>query len=168
MESDIEIPEKLVNECNELNNINTKNKVKNKFSGFWFYDENGIKKYNVEKIIENLSVREGKGLVRDVCSILNEERRDLLEKCFMIIGKSHFLSLVEKSFKIQNEGGITKTLPQNKGELEEKKSSGGILFKLLKTEGGLSKQDMKEIFVKDYKARNQRRKLEKQIERLSI
>jgi hypothetical protein len=39
------------------------------------------------------------------------------------------------------------------------KSTGGILFKLIKTGGGIAKQQLKEIFKKDYTQRNQRKKV---------
>jgi hypothetical protein len=39
-----------------------------------YYNDKGEKKYNIDKILSYLSNREGKGLVRDICTLLGEER----------------------------------------------------------------------------------------------
>ena len=38
------------------------------------YNDKGEKKYNIDKIIAYLTNREGKGLIRDICTLLGEER----------------------------------------------------------------------------------------------
>lgn len=161
---------------------------------FKIINEKGERIYNIEKIINHLSSREGKGLVRDVCNIIGEERRDLLEKTYALIEKEFFIKLVEKALKIQNEGGLIKQKPNkilnnenfsskellnenDENELnindnisneKNKKSTGGVLFNLIKTESGISKQNLKEIFKKNYQGRNQRKKIIKKMEKLLI
>jgi hypothetical protein len=39
-----------------------------------YYNNQGEKKYNIDKILAYLYNREGKGLVRDICILLGEER----------------------------------------------------------------------------------------------
>ena len=65
-----------------------------------------------------------------------------------------------------NEGGIYKIV---RGEQsEDKKSAGGILFHYIKTEGNLTRDQYKELFKKDYKTRNEKRKLIKKIDKLLL
>jgi hypothetical protein len=39
-----------------------------------YYNDKGEKKYNIDKIVSYLNNREGKGLIRDICILLAEER----------------------------------------------------------------------------------------------
>jgi hypothetical protein len=39
-----------------------------------YFTINGEKKYHIDKILAHLENREGKGLVRDICALLGEER----------------------------------------------------------------------------------------------
>jgi hypothetical protein len=156
-------------------------------SNFKSFNKKGEREYNIKKIMDHLANREGKGFVRDVSEIIGEERRDLLEKSYAIIGKAHFLVLLEKALEIQNEGGVGKLIPSpgpgvenkkhdNEMRVEpveneannEKKSTGGVLFKLLKKEGGMSKENLKEIFRIDYQSRNQKKKMMKKMEKLLL
>jgi hypothetical protein len=68
--------------------------------------------------------------------------------------------------KTMNEGGIFKIV---KGEeSQEKKSAGGILFHYIKTEGNMTKDQYKELFKRDWKARNEKRKLIKNLDKLLL
>jgi hypothetical protein len=147
-------------------------------SHFRTFNQKGEREYNMENIFTHLKNREGKGLVRDVCDIIGEERRDLLEKCYGIIGKDMFLGLLEKTLKIQNDGGVDKFSSKETEKMKieedpnldqkEKKTTGGIFLKLIKTESGMSKQNIKDIFRIDYQSRNQRKKLIKKMEKLLL
>jgi hypothetical protein len=90
----------------------------------------------------------------------------VLESIYHLIGKDILLALTEKTMKLQNEGGMFKTL--NGIVTEEKKTPGGILFTLIKNAGVIEKADYKLIFKKDYKSRNEKRKLMKKIEKLNL
>lgn len=56
------------------------NKITNKIdvTKLKYYNDKGEKKYNIDRIMTYLSNREGKGLIRDICSLLGEERVILL------------------------------------------------------------------------------------------
>ncbi len=125
-------------------------------------NDKGERKYNIEKLITFLNEKEGKGLVSSLCDVIKEPRRDLLEHTLTIIGKEHFLNLVEKALAAQNEGGIKKKINN------EIKTVGGVLFKLIKKDAGLNKESIKEIFKVDYQGRNQRKKLMNKINKLQI
>ena len=90
----------------------------------------------------------------------------MLESILQIVGKDPLLNLTEKTMRIQNDGGIYKTI--NGKVTEEKKTAGGILFTLIKKAGLIEKSDYKLIFKKDYKSRNENRKLMKKIEKLNL
>ena len=53
-----------------------------------------------------------------------------------------------------------------KNEDESNKSAGGVLFHLIK--GELPKQELKTIFKRDYKARNQRKKMYNLMNKLEL
>lgn len=137
-------------------------------SNFRAFNEKGERIYEVEEMINYLSNKEGKSLIRDLCSLIGEERRDLLEQCFQVMDKKIFLKLVEKSLVIQNEGGVEKKTNNTIDLHNEKKTTGGILFRLIKKEGEIAKDELKQIFKKDYHAKNQRRKIIKNMEKLII
>lgn len=76
------------------------------------------------------------------------------------------INFTEKTMKTMNDGGMYKIV---RGEVsQEKKSAGGILFHYIKTEAGLTKQQHKELFKRDWKARNEKRKIIKKIDKLLI
>jgi hypothetical protein len=62
--------------------------------------------------------------------------------------------------EIQNNGGMLK---QNTTSY---KSPGGVFFHLLKKE--IPKDDLRKIFKRDYKTRNQKKKIFKKMEKLGI
>lgn len=89
--------------------------------------------------------------------------------------KEHLIYLVEKTMRIQNEGGIEKklTIPKNKKEQENKsenkvKTSGGVLFSLIRSESGLNKAEIKKIFTKDTKLNNEKKKIMRKMDKLLL
>lgn len=122
----------------------------------------GIRQYNVEKIINSLKVKDGHNLVNYVGYVLSEKRKDVIKRAYNELGKEMLLAFLEKTMTIENEGGLEKAQNNN----NEKKSPGGIFFKLVKN--GISKETAKKIFVKNYKDRNERKKLMRKIENLLI
>lgn len=156
------------------NKINTDlQKSSSSKSHFRTFNDKGERVFNIENIFTHLNKRDGKGLVRDVCDIIGEERRDLLEKCYAIVGKDIFLGLLEKTLKIQNDGGVDKYKDCEKMKMKiedksDKKTTGGIFLKLIKTDSGMSKQNIKDIFRVDYQSRNEKRKLMKKMEKLVL
>jgi hypothetical protein len=136
----------------------------------------GEKKFNVDKLILSIKEKDGHALVNFIGYILSEKRKDVIKKAYAELGKEMLVALVEKTLIIENEGGISKSdqmiSPTEKGKVNsnnnERKTPGGVLFKLIKDESGITKEAMKKIFVKNYKDRNERRKLIKKIENLGI
>jgi hypothetical protein len=76
------------------------------------------------------------------------------------------INFTEKTMGMMNEGGMYKLVKGEKSQ--EKKSAGGILFHYIKTEGNLTRDQYKELFKRDYKARNEKRKLIKKIDKLLL
>lgn len=80
------------------------------------------------------------------------------------------LHLVQKALTIQNEGGQTAKVIQEGVLIESSKTKtvGGVLFGLIKSESGLSKEVLKQIFTKDNKSRRERKKMMKKMEELLL
>lgn len=96
--------------------------------------------FNIPEQMDILTPLKGKFLVKNVCDLFNETQRLILEAAYKEVGHEEFLLLVRKSMEIQNNGGQMK-LTDNKP-----KSTGGILMKLIRTQTGLSKPQIKSIF----------------------
>jgi hypothetical protein len=117
--------------------------------------------------MDYLNSKENKIFVREVCNIIKEKNIDLIQKCFILLGKEHLLFLLQKTLTIENEGGMCRS-NSNCGEDNTKKTTGGVLLKLIKTEGCLNKQLLKELFRKDYTLKNENRKLLKKLGKMLI
>lgn len=77
--------------------------------------------------------------------------------------------------KIENDGGQLKKAISNKmtdeefNTSEQRKSPGGVLFHLLKLpENGIDKKFLKDVFRKDYKLYKDRKKLLKNLDKMSL
>jgi len=136
-------------------------------SQFVAFNSSGEKKYNIDYIINYLSSKENKIFVRELCNIIKEGNVDLIQKCFIVLGKEHLTFLLQKALTIQNEGGIKKS-NSNYEDDNTNKTTGGILLKLIKTDGGLNKQELKEIFRTDYTLKNQKKKILKNLGKMLI
>jgi hypothetical protein len=55
-------------------NTSTTNATKVDITKLRYYNELGEKKYDVDKISTYMEKRDGKGLIRDICMLLGEER----------------------------------------------------------------------------------------------
>jgi hypothetical protein len=90
-----------------------------------------------------------------------------LEGIYFITGRELLVSLLLKTLEIQNAGGMKKNPIATEEEMSEcNKSPGGVLFYLIKKE--LPKQEIKKVFKRDYKARNDRKKIYKKMAELGI
>jgi hypothetical protein len=138
-------------------------------SVFWKINQQGDKQYNTEKIIEQIKHLEGKNFAREVCSIIQEDRFDIVEKLLLKLGKEMLIAFIEKALTIQNEGGVSKNPISIRNEIcSKKKTAGGVLFQLIKFNGGLSKPEIKQIFTHDYKARRDKKRMLKMIDQMLI
>lgn len=83
---------------------------------------------------------------------------------FKKLEKDLFLGIVEKTLNIQNNGGMRKIIQSQKKSKTDTnpcdanidnetimKSTGGVFFTLIRTESGISKQELKRIFKEDHK-----------------
>ncbi len=138
--------------------ISKENKIKE-------YNQNGELKYNIEKITKECSNKEGKSFIKYVSLILNEPKEDLIEEIYKELGKDFIIACLVKTLSIENEGGMSKQLPSLSGQ---KKSPGGIFFYLMKTSYPTVKTIIKKLFHINYKERNQRKKVYRKLDKLSI
>jgi len=90
-------------ELNTKKSLNTLNCILSNNDKYFFFNTNGKKLYNIEKIMENLNKRNGKAIVLEVCNIIKEKRIDMFEKILEIIGKDIFLNRLEKTLEIHNK-----------------------------------------------------------------
>lgn len=98
----------------------------------------------------------------------------------MRIGKNNFLNILEKTLTIQNSGGEYFIRPTKKSASKNSnsasnshkilKTAGGVFFSLVKKECGLTKEEIKYIFLfqQSRKINKQSNGLAKELEKLLI
>ena len=139
------------------------------------YNLNGDLIYNIDNIKIECKKREGLNLIKYICFILNENREDLLIRFYETLGKDFLLRKFYETLEIENKGGIYKKIPNNKKEdneifiieNKERKTSGGVLFSLLKQDNE-SKLIYKKLTKIDFKERNSRKKTYKLLKKLAL
>ena len=139
------------------------------------YNLNGDLIYNIDNIKIECKKREGLNLIKYICFILNENREDLLIRFYEKLGKDFLLGKFYETLEIENKGGIYKKIPNNKKEdneifiieNKERKTSGGVLFSLLKQDNE-SKLIYKKLTKIDFKERNSRKKTYKLLKKLAL
>ena len=155
-----------------------KQKVINKsleIKGIKKYNLNGDLIYNIDNIKIECKKREGLNLIKYICFILNENREDLLIRFYEKLGKDFLLGKFYETLEIENKGGIYKKKANNKKddneifiiENKERKTSGGVLFSLLKQDNE-SKLIYKKLTKIDFKERNSRKKTYKLLKKLAL
>jgi hypothetical protein len=139
------------------------------------YNLNGDLMYNIDNIKIECEKREGINLIKYICFILNENREDLIVGFYQHLGKDFLLGKFYETLEIENKGGIYKKIPNKKKdeneifliEDQERKTSGGVLFSLLKQDKE-SKLIYKKITKNDFKERNNRKKTYKLLKKLAL
>ena len=139
------------------------------------YNLNGDLMYNIDNIKIECKKREGLNLIKYICFILNENREDLLIRFYEKLGKDFLLGKFYETLEIENKGGIYKKKANNKKddneifiiENKERKTSGGVLFSLLKQDNE-SKLIYKKLTKIDFKERNSRKKTYKLLKKLAL
>jgi len=139
------------------------------------YNLNGDLIYNIDNIKIECKKREGLNLIKYICFILNENREDLLIRFYEKLGKDFLLGKFYETLEIENKGGIYKKKANNKKddneifiiENKERKTSGGVLFSLLKQDNE-SKLIYKKLTKIDFKERNSRKKTYKLLKKLAL
>ena len=144
-----------------------------------------IEKYNfnIEEIINKCKEKDGIDLINYICVIMKEKKRNILESLYQELGKDYLIFILEKALNIQNNGGLSKEKCKyqkkeekmnqeedkniNKDIQNEKKSTGGIFFTLIKKD-----PEAKSILIKaskkDWKESKQRKKVYKLMDNLNI
>jgi hypothetical protein len=110
--------------------------------------------YNIDDIMDKLKPMTGKEIVFQVTKIMKEKRKDVIENIYKKIEREHFLAIVEKTLKIQNEGGSfftrNKVVKRENEKIlvQEKmqKTAGGVFFSIVKKECVFTKEENKLIF----------------------
>ena len=137
--------------------------------------------YNIDEIIIKCKEKDGIELINFICAIMKEKKRNLLESLYKELGKEYLISTLEKALNIENNGGLNKEKSKyqkkednkeqddNKNNkcVNEKKSTGGIFFSLIKKEPE-AKKILNKVSRKDYKEAKQRKKLYKLMDNLNI
>lgn len=163
-----------VNEA--LNNKNNNNE--------YSFLKNGI--FNVDEIIEKCQEKNGIELLNFMCFVMREKKRNILELLFKELGKEYLIAMLEKTLNIENSGGLTKgkSMYQKKKDekdekktnennsitinnINEKKTTGGIFFTLIKKDPE-AKDILSKASKKDWKESRQRKKVYKLMDKLNI
>ena len=139
--------------------------------------------FNIDEIINKCKEKDGIDLINYICVIMKEKKRNILESLYQELGKDYLIFTLEKALNIQNNGGLSKEkckYPKkeektnqeedknlNNGIQNEKKSTGGIFFTLIKKD-----PEAKSILIKaskkDWKESKQRKKVYKLMDNLNI
>ena len=139
--------------------------------------------FNIDEIINKCKEKEGIDLINYICVIMNEKKRNILESLYQELGKDYLIFTLEKALNIQNNGGLNKEkckYPKKEDKMNqeeekninnniqnEKKSTGGIFFTLIKKD-----PEAKSILIKaskkDWKESKQRKKVYKLMGNLNL
>ena len=144
-------------------------------------NENQKISYNIDEIIIKCKEKDGIELINFICAIMKEKKRNLLESLYKELGKEYLIFTLEKALNIENNGGLNKEKSKyqkkednkeqddNKNNIcvNEKKSTGGIFFSLIKKDPE-AKKILNKVSRKDYKEAKQRKKLYKLMDNLNI
>ena len=128
--------------------------------------------YNIDEIIIKCKEKDGIELINFICAIMKEKKRNLLESLYKELGKEYLISTLEKALNIENKYQKiedNKEQDDNKNNIcvNEKKSTGGIFFSLIKKDPE-AKKILNKVSRKDYKEAKQRKKLYKLMDNLNI
>jgi hypothetical protein len=139
--------------------------------------------FNIDEIINKCKEKEGIDLINYICVIMKEKKRNILESLYQELGKDYLIFTLEKALNIQNNGGLNKEkckYPKKEEKMNqeeekninnniqnEKKSTGGIFFTLIKKD-----PEAKSILIKaskkDWKESKQRKKVYKLMGNLNL
>ena len=139
--------------------------------------------FNIDEIINKFKEKEGIDLINYICVIMKEKKRNILESLYQELGKDYLIFTLEKALNIQNNGGLNKEkckYPKKEDKMNqeeekninnniqnEKKSTGGIFFTLIKKD-----PEAKSILIKaskkDWKESKQRKKVYKLMGNLNL
>ena len=168
------------NPINIFNTINTTSNVINDTENRITYLSLKKKQFNVDEIIEKCKEKNGIKLLNYMCTIMHEKKRNMLEMLYKELGKNYLILMLEKTLNIENDGGLSKgkSINSKKEEekidislvcksLNEKKSTGGIFFALIKKDPE-GKDILNKASKLDWKQSKQRKKVYKLMDKLNL
>ena len=140
--------------------------------------------FNIDEIITKCKEKDGNELINFICAVMKEKKRNILEALYKELGKDYLIFTLEKALNIENNGGLNKEKSkyQKKEEdktdqkdnnkednisINEKKSTGGIFFTLIKKDPE-GKKILNKASRKDWKEARQRKKVYKLMDNLNI
>lgn len=132
---------------------------------------NGEYIYNVEKILSECEAKykDKNSFIEYLSKILNEKQKDLLLRLYSIADKQFILSILEKTLKVINEGGIPKKDVNSQTELKENvRTVSGTFLYLIKQSDVLSKKDIKRIFWRNNAKKKEKKKFTNKFDKLNI
>ena len=148
-------------------------------------DDNHINKkiaFNIDEIMTKCKEKDGDELINYICAVMKEKKRNILESLYKELGKEYLIFTLEKALNIENSGGLNKEKckyqkKEDKKEknvdninntcVNEKKSTGGIFFTLVKKDPE-AKAILNKASRKDWKEAKQRKKVYKLMDNLNI
>ena len=142
------------------------------------------KLFNIDEILEKCQEKNGIELLNYMCGIMKEKKRNILELLYKELGKEFLIAMLEKTLEIENKGGLMKgkSIYDKKSEGKpnnektcvafvslnnEKKSTGGIFFTLIKRDPE-GKSILNKAMKLDMKESRQRKKVYKLMDKLNI
>jgi hypothetical protein len=149
----------------KLDNLSLEDQIQSKQIATNINKDININKYNIDKILLECEDLKDTEFLKYVAKILKEPRLDLITAIYNEMGKNFIVINLEKAMIIENSGGMKKLLP-NKNH--ENKTIGGIFFYLMKTQDNQIKNIIKRLFRINYKERNQRKKMYRKMQHLTI
>ena len=132
---------------------------------------NGEYIYNVEKILSECEAKykDKNSFIEYLSKILNEKQKDLLIRLYSIADKQFILSILEKTLKVINEGGIPKKDVNSQTELKKNvRTVSGTFLYLIKQSDVLSKKDIKRIFWRNNAKKKEKKKFTHKFDKLNI
>lgn len=132
---------------------------------------NGEYIYNVEKILSECEAKykDKNSCIEYLSKILNEKQKDLLIRLYSIADKQFILSILEKTLKVINEGGIPKKDVNSQTDLKENvRTVSGTFLYLIKQSDVLSKKDIKRIFWRNNAKKKEKKKFTNKFDKLNI
>ena len=132
---------------------------------------NGEYIYNVEKILVECEAKynDKNSFIEYLSKLLNEKQKDLLLRLYSIVEKQFILSILEKTLKVINEGGITKNNVNSQTDSKENvRTVSGTFLYLIKQSDVLSKKDIKRIFWRNNAKKKEKKKFNNKFDKLNI
>ena len=115
--------------------------------------------FNIDSIIEKASLKKGQDLSKFIAQTLKEPEIDLIKQLGNLLGDKYMIHFFERVMSIQNNEGMYR---KDNNQTNTKRTSGGILFYLIKT-NEKENLEVKKLFKNHMKKIIKEKKLMKRI-----